>query len=130
MPHPAVHAPRPVPAPRLHTPEDSVLVLIDDTPDRRPADGTAVQGMVQAGVVRVTWLEVLSGLHRDWARAATAAVTRDVEIEHAGAYGPGSACVTSMFGQQQCPGAEPPEAPSALPPDTPTGKPTLQETAP
>jgi len=64
------------------------------------AHQVAVQRMVQAGVVPVTWLQVLLELQRDWARDSTAAATRDVAMEHAGAYGQGSAYVTYMFGQQ------------------------------
>jgi nicotinamidase-related amidase len=63
------------------------------------AHETAVRRMVQAGVVPVTWLQVLLELQRDWARDATAATTRDVAIAHAGAYGQGSAYVAFMFGQ-------------------------------
>jgi nicotinamidase-related amidase len=65
------------------------------------AHQAAVQRMTQAGVVPVTWLQVLLELQRDWARDATSAATRDVAIEHAGAYGQGSAYVAFMFGQQQ-----------------------------
>ena len=58
----------------------------------------AVQRMVQAGVVPLTWLQVLLELQRDWARDATSGAVRDVAIEHAGAYGQGSAYVAAMFG--------------------------------
>jgi nicotinamidase-related amidase len=64
------------------------------------AHEAAVRRMVQAGVVPVTWLQVLLELQRDWARDATSAATRDVAIDHAGAYGQGSAYVGFMFAQQ------------------------------
>jgi nicotinamidase-related amidase len=58
----------------------------------------AVQRMVQAGVVPVTWLQVLLELQRDWARDATSGQVREIAIDHAGAYGQGSAYVAAMFG--------------------------------
>jgi nicotinamidase-related amidase len=61
----------------------------------------AVQRMVQAGVVPFTWLQVLLELQRDWARDATSGAVREVAVDHAGAYGQGSAYVMTMFGAQQ-----------------------------
>lgn len=61
----------------------------------------AVQRMVQAGVQPLTWLQVLLELQRDWARDATSGAVRQVAIEHAGAYGQGSAYVLAMFAGQQ-----------------------------
>lgn len=49
----------------------------------------AMERMVQAGVVPVTWLQVLLEWQRDWARKDTYDGTIAVVAEHAGAYGMG-----------------------------------------
>lgn len=49
----------------------------------------AVQRMVNAGAVPVTWIQVLLELQRDWARGETYAAVTDIVKEHAGAYGLG-----------------------------------------
>jgi nicotinamidase-related amidase len=58
----------------------------------------AVQRMVQAGAVPVTWVQVLLELQRDWARTETYAATTDVVKEHAGAYGLGVVYAQAMLG--------------------------------
>jgi hypothetical protein len=45
--------------------------------------------MVQAGVVPMTWLQVLLELQRDWARRDTYDAVIDIVKEHCGAYGMG-----------------------------------------
>lgn len=45
--------------------------------------------MVQAGVIPVTWLQVLFEYQRDWARTGTAGGVQDILKEHAGALGAG-----------------------------------------
>jgi nicotinamidase-related amidase len=47
----------------------------------------AVQRMVQAGAVPITWMAVLGELQRDWARAETAGRASDILAEHGGALG-------------------------------------------
>jgi nicotinamidase-related amidase len=49
----------------------------------------AVQRMIQAGAVPVTWLQVLLEFQRDWARKETYDPVLDIVKEHAGAYGVG-----------------------------------------
>ena len=49
----------------------------------------AMERMVQAGVIPVTWLQVLLEWQRDWARKETYDATIAVVAEHAGAYGMG-----------------------------------------
>jgi nicotinamidase-related amidase len=49
----------------------------------------AMQRMVQAGVVPVTWQQVLLEWQRDWARRETYDATIAVVQEHSGAYGMG-----------------------------------------
>jgi nicotinamidase-related amidase len=58
----------------------------------------AVQRMAQAGVVPVTWLQVLLEYQRDWARQETYDSVLAVAKEHAGAYGLGVVYAKAMFG--------------------------------
>ncbi|WP_422040504.1 hydrolase [Roseibium sp.] len=53
------------------------------------AHDMAMQRMIQAGVVPVTWQQVLLELQRDWARKETYDPVLDVVKEHSGAYGMG-----------------------------------------
>lgn len=62
------------------------------------AHNAAVQRMVQAGVVPVTWLQVMLEFQRDWARQETYEPVLAVAREHAGAYGLGILYAKSMFG--------------------------------
>ncbi|WP_305984728.1 hydrolase [Roseibium sp. MMSF_3544] len=55
----------------------------------RNAHDMAMQRMIQAGVVPVTWQQVLLELQRDWARKETYDLVLDVVKEHSGAYGMG-----------------------------------------
>ena len=52
-------------------------------------DIRAMQRMVQAGVVPVTWQQVLLEWQRDWARKETYDATIGIVQEHSGAYGMG-----------------------------------------
>ncbi len=45
--------------------------------------------MIQAGVIPVTWLQVLCEWQRDWARQETYADVMKLIKEHGGAYGNG-----------------------------------------
>ena len=58
----------------------------------------AVQRMIQAGAVPVTWVQVLLELQRDWARTETYAATTEVVKEHAGAYGLGVVYAQAVIG--------------------------------
>ena len=49
----------------------------------------AMQRMIQAGVVPVTWQQVLLEWQRDWARRDTYDAVIDIVREHSGAYGMG-----------------------------------------
>ena len=49
----------------------------------------AMQRMIQAGVVPVTWQQVLLEWQRDWARRDTYDAVLDIVREHSGAYGMG-----------------------------------------
>ncbi|KZL05012.1 Isochorismatase family protein [Pseudovibrio axinellae] len=49
----------------------------------------SMQRMIQAGVVPVTWQQVLLELQRDWAHRETYEAVMDIVREHSGAYGMG-----------------------------------------
>ncbi|MFW6724276.1 hydrolase [Streptomyces sp. MAR4 CNY-716] len=53
----------------------------------KEAHDTAVQRMVQAGVVPITWLAVMGEWQRDWAREKTVAGAAGVQARHGGASG-------------------------------------------
>jgi len=53
------------------------------------AHNYAMQRMIQAGVVPVTWQQVLLEWQRDWARRETYDATISIVQEHSGAYGMG-----------------------------------------
>ena len=55
----------------------------------KEAHDHAMQRMVQAGVVPVTWQQVLLEWQRDWARRDTYDAVIDIVKEHSGAYGMG-----------------------------------------
>lgn len=55
----------------------------------REAHDYAMQRMVQAGVVPMTWQQVLLEWQRDWARRDTYDAVMDIVREHSGAYGMG-----------------------------------------
>ncbi|MEU2618156.1 hydrolase [Streptomyces sp. NPDC007157] len=58
----------------------------------------AVQRMVSAGAVPVTWVQVLLELQRDWARTETYLPVMDIVKEHGGAYGLGVVYAQSVIG--------------------------------
>ncbi|MGN6827966.1 hydrolase [Paucibacter sp. M5-1] len=55
----------------------------------KEAHDYAMQRMVQAGVVPVTWQQVLLEWQRDWARKERYSAVMDIVREHSGAYGMG-----------------------------------------
>lgn len=50
---------------------------------------TAVQRIVQAGGIPITWLQFMCELQRDWARQETYDPVMHIAIEHGGTYGVG-----------------------------------------
>ena len=56
----------------------------------------AVQRMIQAGAIPMTWLQYLLELHRDWARAAKYEAVNAIAKEHGGAYGLGFDYIKTM----------------------------------
>ena len=64
----------------------------------------AMQRMIQAGVVPVTWVQVLLEFQRDWARRETYDAVMEVVLAHAGAYGQGvEYAYTMVHGQPPFP---------------------------
>ncbi|MFF7391096.1 hydrolase [Streptomyces scabiei] len=59
----------------------------------------AVQRMIQAGAVPVTWVQVLLEFQRDWAREETYGPTTEVVKEHGGAYGLGIVYAQAVIGE-------------------------------
>jgi nicotinamidase-related amidase len=58
----------------------------------------AIQRMVQAGAVPITWLAVLSEWQRDWAREATAAALAEILLAHGGSTGTSLAWELQLLG--------------------------------
>lgn len=61
----------------------------------------AMQRMVQAGVVPVTWQQVLLEFQRDWSRKQTYNAVIDIVKEHSGAYGQGVEYAYTMVHKQK-----------------------------
>ncbi len=64
----------------------------------KEAHDQAIARMIQAGVVPVTWQQVVLEWQRDWARQDTYAAINEVITQHSGAYGMGVRYAKSMFG--------------------------------
>ncbi|HKM76739.1 MAG TPA: hydrolase [Candidatus Bathyarchaeia archaeon] len=62
------------------------------------AHDLAIQRMIQAGAVPVTWLQVLLELQRDWARTKTYNAVMKIIKEDAGTYGLGVQYAETMLG--------------------------------
>jgi nicotinamidase-related amidase len=68
------------------------------------AHRTAMQRVVQAGAVPVSWLQVLLEFQRDWARRETYDAVMKLVIDHGGAYGQGvEYAYTMVHGQPAFP---------------------------
>jgi nicotinamidase-related amidase len=74
-----------------------VYVITDASGGVSPeAHERAVQRMVQAGAVPMTWMQYLLELHRDWARVGKYAEVTAIAVEHGGAYGLGIDYISTM----------------------------------
>lgn len=60
------------------------------------AHDTAIQRMVQAGAVPMTWQQVLLEFQRDWARQETYDAVMEIVKQHSGAYGSGVEYASTM----------------------------------
>lgn len=67
----------------------------------KEAHDMAVQRMVQAGAIPVTWQQVMLEWQRDWARGETYDAVTGIAKEHSGAYGAGINYAKTMFGAQE-----------------------------
>ncbi|MFL9935297.1 hydrolase [Paraburkholderia sp. RL18-103-BIB-C] len=67
------------------------IYMVEDASGGTSKDGHdyAMQRMIQAGVVPVTWQQVMLEWQRDWARRETYDAVMGVVREHSGAYGMG-----------------------------------------
>ena len=65
------------------------------------AHDMAVERMVQAGAVPVTWQQVMLEWQRDWKRQETYAAVTGIAREHSGAYGVGIDYAYGMFGAKE-----------------------------
>lgn len=66
----------------------------------REAHDMAVQRMVMAGVVPITWAAVLGELQRDWAREETATAVAEVLLQHGGGSAVALAWEWQLLGQR------------------------------
>ncbi|CAM3375174.1 hydrolase [Paenibacillus lupini] len=62
------------------------------------AHDIAVQRMIQAGAIPVTWMSVLLEYQRDWAHQETYDAVLEIAMQHGGAYGAGLVYAQAMFG--------------------------------
>jgi nicotinamidase-related amidase len=67
----------------------------------KEAHDMAIQRMIQAGVVPINWIAVMSEWQRDWAREKTAAGLTPVLVEHGGASGVAYAWELQLLGTHQ-----------------------------
>ena len=75
----------------LHDVPDYEIYMVADASGGTSVDAHkyAMDRMVQAGVVPVTWQQVLLEWQRDWARKSTYDAVMNIVREHSGAYGMG-----------------------------------------
>lgn len=74
-----------------------VYIITDASGGVSPeAHERAVQRMIQAGAIPMTWLQYLLELHRDWARAEKYDEVNAISIEHGGGYGIGIDYIKTM----------------------------------
>ena len=67
----------------------------------KEAHDMAVERMIQAGAIPVTWQQVMLEWQRDWANASTYEAVTGIAREHSGAYGAGIDYAYGMFGAQE-----------------------------
>ena len=65
------------------------------------AHDMAVERLVQAGAIPVTWQQVMLEWQRDWARQETYEAVTGIAKQHSGAYGVGIEYAYSMFGAKE-----------------------------
>ncbi|HWP93341.1 MAG TPA: hydrolase [Thermodesulfobacteriota bacterium] len=65
------------------------------------AHNMAIERMVLAGAIPITWLQYMLELQRDWARQETYAAVTGIAKEHGGGYGLGIIYAKEMFGAEE-----------------------------
>ena len=81
----------------MHDTESEIYMVADASGGTSvEAHDYAMQRMIQAGVVPVTWQQVLLEWQRDWARKDTYDATIAIVQEHSGAYGMGVDYASTM----------------------------------
>ena len=65
------------------------------------AHDMAVERLIQAGAIPVTWQQVMLEWQRDWARQDTYEAVTGIARQHSGAYGVGIDYAYSMFGAKE-----------------------------
>jgi len=65
------------------------------------AHDMAVERMIQAGAVPMTWMQYGLELQRDWARQETYNAVTEIMVEHGGGYGLGIVYAYDMFGASE-----------------------------
>ena len=74
----------------LHDTDYEIYMVADASGGTtKEAHDYAMQRMIQAGVIPVTWQQVLLEWQRDWAKRDTYDQVMDIVREHSGAYGMG-----------------------------------------
>lgn len=74
----------------LHDTDYEIYMVADASGGTsKEAHDYAMQRMIQAGVIPVTWQQVLLEWQRDWAKRDTYDAVMDIVREHSGAYGMG-----------------------------------------
>lgn len=75
------------------------VYVVSDTSGGQSKDAhdMAIQRMVQAGCVPMTWAQVMLELQRDWSRKATYDAVTSIVKEHCGAYGIGVEYAATMI---------------------------------
>jgi nicotinamidase-related amidase len=66
----------------------------------REAHDMAVQRMIMAGIVPMTWMAVMAELQRDWARETSAAAVTEILSQHGGGSGVAFAWEMQLLGQK------------------------------
>jgi len=75
-----------------------VYIVVDTSGGAsKEAHDAAIQRMVQAGAIPVSWMQVMYEYQRDWARESTYQSVIDIAQEHGGAHGLGVFYAKSMF---------------------------------
>lgn len=87
----------------MHDANYQIYMVVDASGGTsQDAHDYAMQRMVQAGVVPVTWQQVLLEWQRDWAHRDTYDAVMDLVKEHSGAYGMGvDYCYTMVHGAEE-----------------------------